>query len=144
MDLIDLLFGFQGRIGRGQFWVTILIFFFAALIVAAVHYALQSFYFTLAVAVIACGPAFICVIAAGIKRLHDRNRSSVWLLVFYPVPPIVLTAANLIESGVIQTVLSFVGFLSLIWTVIELGCLRGTVAGNRYGPDPVAPKPAQH
>ena len=144
MDVVNLLFSFQGRIGRGQFWLAILIFFIAALIVTVVDYALQSFYVSLAVAVIAYGPALMCVIAAGIKRLHDRNKRSWWLLVFYLVPLVALTAANLVEDGMIPTVLSTVGVLSLIWAFVELGCLRGSIGGNPYGPDPVAPKPAQH
>jgi uncharacterized membrane protein YhaH (DUF805 family) len=144
MDVVKLLFSFQGRIGRGQFWLAILIFFIAALIVTVVDYVWQSFYISLAVAVIAYGPALICLVAAGIKRLHDRNKRSWWLLVFYLVPLVTLIATNLIEDGMIQTVLSSVGVLSLIWAFIELSCLRGTIAGNPYGPDPVAPKPAQH
>ncbi len=29
-----------------------------------------------------------------------------------------------------------------IWMLVELGCLRGTIGGNQYGGDPLAPEPA--
>ena len=86
MDVVNLLFSFQGRIGRGQFWLAILIFFIAALIVTVVDIALQSYYVSLAVAVIAYGPALMCVIAAGIKRLHDRNKRQLVAVGVLPGP----------------------------------------------------------
>ena len=32
-----------------------------------------------------------------------------------------------------------VAFVIGIWGFIELGCLRGSIGQNRYGPDPLAP-----
>jgi uncharacterized membrane protein YhaH (DUF805 family) len=55
-------------------------------------------------------------IAAGIKRVHDRNRSGWFLL------------------------LAFVPILN-IWLMIELYFLPGTPGDNRFGPDPLAGQP---
>jgi uncharacterized membrane protein YhaH (DUF805 family) len=29
------------------------------------------------------------------------------------------------------------GFAVLVWAFVELGCLRGTLGPNRFGPDPL-------
>ncbi|MEY4510364.1 MAG: hypothetical protein RLZZ450_2486 [Pseudomonadota bacterium] len=49
--------------------------------------------------------------ALGVKRLHDRDRPSWWLL------------------------LSLVPILN-VWLLVEVGFLAGTPGANRYGPDP--------
>ncbi len=56
--------------------------------------------------------AYWLIIAAYVKRFHDRDKSAWWLLV------------------------GFVPVLGPIWLLIELGFLRGTIGANRYGPDP--------
>jgi uncharacterized membrane protein YhaH (DUF805 family) len=91
--------------------------------------------------------------AVGIKRLHDRDKSGWWLLLFYGGPyftsllgyifggsddlgrdvtPFLVVALQYISAGIV------------IWSLGELGVLRGTIGANRYGPDPVAPKLAKH
>lgn len=51
-------------------------------------------------------------IALMVKRLHDRNKGPVWILV-YNIP--------------------IVGW---IWCLVEIGFLDGTPGPNRYGPSP--------
>ena len=79
----------------------------------------------------------------GIKRLHDRNKSGWWVLLFYGAPTALSAVAALLESGAETSlaVLLFqlVNLVILVWALIELGCLRGTIGQNRYGPDPLAP-----
>ena len=36
-------------------------------------------------------------------------------------------------------VLHLVSFAITVWAFVELGCLRGTVGPNQYGPDPLEP-----
>jgi uncharacterized membrane protein YhaH (DUF805 family) len=48
------------------------------------------------------------------------------------------TIADRIEGGT-GIVLHVVGFAISVWAFVELGCLRGTVGPNQYGPDPLAP-----
>ena len=97
-----------------------------------------------AVALIVYLPSLFSFIAVGVKRLHDRNKASPWLLVFYLVPIAGLSAAGLFETGTLQSVISTISLIFLVWALVELGFRRGTIGGNPYGPDPVAPKPAQH
>jgi len=51
--------------------------------------------------------------AAGAKRLHDRDKSGWWQLLW------------------------FVPVIGWIWLIVVLGFLRGTVGANRFGPDTV-------
>ena len=83
-------------------------------------------------------------IAVGVKRLHDRNKSGWFLLLFYFVPFTLAALSVLIDafvedSIIIATVLALLAIAVGVWTFVEMGCLRGTVGINRYGPDPVAP-----
>jgi hypothetical protein len=83
--------------------------------------------------------AFLALIwinlALSIKRLHDRDKSAWWLLLFYGVPSI-LPALGL---GNVSTNV-FLGSVSAgisIWAFVEIGCLRGTAGPNSYGLDPL-------
>ncbi|MBM3529455.1 MAG: DUF805 domain-containing protein [Alphaproteobacteria bacterium] len=144
MDPIQLLFSFQGRIGRAQYWLAVLIYFIAAAIVFVIDYFVPSYTAMIVVALLLYVPCLISSIGVGIKRLHDRNKSSWWLLLFYLGPLLAFSAASLLDGGTVASALSIAGFVILIWSIVELGALRGSIEANPYGPDPVAPKPAQH
>ena len=73
-------------------------------------------------------------LALGAKRLHDRDKSAWWLVLFYVVPGILSSLANQMDFGF---VLHLVSFAITVWAFVELGCLRGTVGPNQYGPDPL-------
>jgi uncharacterized membrane protein YhaH (DUF805 family) len=51
------------------------------------------------------------------------------------VPSVLASAANRMEGG--GFLLHLAGFAITVWAFVELGCLRGTVGPNRYGPDPL-------
>src|ERR1700681_4952524 len=86
MDWRSLLFSFRGRINRAKYWLALLVFLVADIVLELVGWALGdgvtfqvlSFVVNLAV--------FIATIAVCIKRLHDRDRSGWWLLLFYARP----------------------------------------------------------
>jgi len=144
MNPIDLLFGFKGRINRAKYWLVVLTWCIVWAAVAVTMIMSGASTATAAVALIVLIPTVVSGLAIGLKRLHDRNKSGWSLVLFYLVPLVVVTWANLIDAGMFQSVLSLVGFLFLIWAFIELGCRRGSIGGSSYGPDPVAPKPAKH
>ena len=86
----------------------------------------------------------ITSVAIGIKRLHDRDKSGWYLLLFYVVPGILMTAAvgmyvTMEDATLVSTVLGLATVAIGVWAFVELGCLRGTVGPNHYGPDPIAP-----
>jgi uncharacterized membrane protein YhaH (DUF805 family) len=78
-------------------------------------------------------PLIVSGVFVGIKRLHDRDKSGWWLLLFYLVP------ALLNEMSNTSMLFSLASLAISIWAFVELGCLRGTAGPNKYGPDPLAP-----
>lgn len=143
MEIARLWFDFKGRFNRGKFWfITIAncIIFVAFILIAmaAKSDALMMLAFLIAL------PLFISSLAVSVKRLHDRDKSAWWLLLFYLLPIVfgvikdafaMLPGSASFTLAVVFAVLS--GALSL-WAVVELGCLRGTTGANRYGPNPLA------
>jgi uncharacterized membrane protein YhaH (DUF805 family) len=157
------LFGFRGRIDRFAYWRAVALQIFLAIFgVAALtelnvpptrRYALLLAIFIFVITI----PAFVL----GAKRLHDRDKSAWWLLLFYVVPDalfgigIRVSIANAIATHCLfvggwaayggrqcpgsrtATVCVVTALAIEIWTLIELGCLRGTVGMNRYGPEPL-------
>ncbi len=79
-----------------------------------------------------------------VKRLHDRNRPG-YFAVFWLAPGLLYNLADVAgfsssgpaKMNVLEIVLLFVTIAVGIWFFVELGCLRGTVGANRYGPDPL-------
>jgi uncharacterized membrane protein YhaH (DUF805 family) len=80
-------------------------------------------------------------IAVGLKRLHDRDKTGWWLVLFYAVPGILSAAAPPI--GTAGNLLLVLSFAIEIWALVEIGCLPGTAGPNQYGPDPLAGVAAQ-
>ncbi len=155
MDWTTLLFSFQGRINRAKYWLVGLLnvaawvvfgsialiwlggmetdnlFRFAggALLIWAVAIALS----------IAGTWAFL---ATGVKRLHDRDKSGWWILLFWFGPGLSGGSNTAMADSGANWVLSLIGLGIAIWGFVELGCLRGTRGPNRFGPDPLEPQGA--
>jgi uncharacterized membrane protein YhaH (DUF805 family) len=75
----------------------------------------------------------------GIKRLHDRDKSGWWLLLFYLVPYLLLGPIGWITGPerMLGVALAVASAAVTIWMIVEIGCRRGTVGPNQYGPDPL-------
>lgn len=171
---MSYLFSFHGRINRAKLWLFILI----ALGVDIVYIILFSTLIGLSAltsmshnagGLAAAGGTFLiflilgCVLyialfVAGLalttKRLHDRDKSAIWLLVFIVAPLVInvyVFATMIASAGLdpqqmtaaasanpILLVGRLVAGVLSIWGFVELYCLRGTVGDNRYGPDPLA------
>ena len=146
MDWGHLFFKFSGRINRAKFWIAALVYGVISIILAVLSY----------VDAIRAGPfrpsaasstswSFISGFAVGVKRLHDRDKSGWYLLLFYLVPA-VLIGSRLRASLTMEDSTMIAGILwpgrhspSCVWAFVELGCLRGTIGANRFGPDPLMP-----
>ena len=143
MSMTQLLFSFQGRLNRKPYWMTaiatmviIIVLLLLALILIREH-RFEFAGLTLTLLVILYIPLIWIGLAIGAKRLHDRDKSAWWLLVFYALPTILSTAADRTED-VQFIILHLISFGITVWAFVELGCLRGTVGSNRYGPDPLS------
>lgn len=147
------LFGFEGRINRAKYWLVVLIgfVFFAVMVALAAPYVLIEHPSTanpatgvsplLLVTIVAELVVVVAYLVAGfaiaIKRLHDRNRSGWWSIVFLVLPPFLnaIGKASGTEGG--GAVFALIGLGLSIWGFVELGCLKGTDGPNDYGPDPL-------
>lgn len=124
MSNLQILFGFNGRIRRLQWWMGSLIVIGVVLAVVVVVSTLIGVVYgdyrgappamtmVFGTLLIACYIAMIWIqLALGVKRLHDRDMSGWW------------------------TLISFVPFGGFILLVI-LGFLDGTQGPNRFGSSP--------
>jgi len=142
MNLMGLLFSFEGRINRGKFWLAVLAYVIISIVLA----------FLLIIPVLGwllAGIGYLGMIVSGIfvaiKRLHDRNKPGWWVAIFYVIPMILSGASAYMtyEAGEQTSMAMLISLISLaisLWALVELGCLRGTVGPNQYGPDPIAPQ----
>ena len=190
MSLGHYLFSFGGRINRAKQWGIVLI----GLVGAALQFALVratvgtgtlidvvSRKITLDAFLASTntrmflaiwGVLFIVLLyirlAVDTKRLHDRNKSAWWLLVFV-VAPLALNIPSLLQASAslshvadviraaqqglprpphipsvtpnpIATLMGGAAGILSLWAFVKLYCLRGTTGGNRFGSDPLAPK----
>jgi uncharacterized membrane protein YhaH (DUF805 family) len=143
MNPFVLLFGFSGRINRAKFWLATLIsiVYFFVFFGSTIAYSasLNTVFDPFMVGYV---PLVVSAAAVGIKRLHDRDKSAWWLALFYLVPlAINLFSVHVLgDDGTLDSILMVVSFAINIWAIVELGCLRGTIGGNQYGGDPLAPQ----
>jgi uncharacterized membrane protein YhaH (DUF805 family) len=141
MDPSQLFFGFSGRINRAKYWVAGVINIVSWLIIVVVVWGATSpsspyflFLFTFFIVAI---PWLISLTAIAVKRLHDRDKSGWWLLVFYVLPG-ALDKIPEAAGTVLQFIFGLASFAISIWAFVELGCLGGTAGPNKYGSDPLA------
>jgi len=83
---------------------------------------------------------WVSYLAIGVKRLHDRDRSGWWIVVFYIVPWVLGSVANVANkqgNDTVELVAGLIGLVCVIWGLVELGFLRRTRGPNRFGPDPL-------
>ena len=152
-----LLFTFTGRINRAKYWLALVIYLAITVVLIAIGLIMfgnsllaigdeetdelvvgllsRGIGFTLIVLVVYI-PMVISGFMVGIKRLHDRDKSGWWLLVFYVLPGVLSTIGDSLATG--GLIFAVASFAVSIWALVELGLLRGTGGPNRYGPDPLA------
>jgi uncharacterized membrane protein YhaH (DUF805 family) len=154
MDWTTLLFSFNGRINRGKYWLAVFIYlvvwtvFIAGSLIWLGGMNIDNFLRLAGAGLLIWLIGFILLVvgtwsglAVGIKRLHDRDKSGWWILLFWLGPSILggwQTATPDFGGGFI---LSLASLAILIWAFVELGCLPGTPGPNQYGPDPLSNPP---
>lgn len=154
MDAWTFFFGFRGRINRAKYWLALLIFCIVDVVLSLVGLAVGKDLPFQVVGSVVNFAIFVSTLAVGVKRLHDRDRSAWWLLVFYIGPFLVAlsgrlllwaTAGSLGDARMVSLFmlrLCLMGGIALaIWGSVEIGFRRGTTGYNRFGADPLAKKP---
>lgn len=185
MGLGHYLFSFSGRVNRAKQWALLLVGLAIGIVVSVVFaftIGFQTFvalgqHTTTMPAVMAMAQTKLFFAIAGLlyllgfyislavttKRLHDRNKSAWWLLIFILLPIALQIPSWLFLPTALQnmaaaihamqahtappppvsrpplvTLSSGIGTLISLWAFIELYFFRGTDGDNRYGPDPLA------
>lgn len=149
MQAIRFLFSFGGRISRVDFWilvVTIVSIVTAAFVVDRIFMvgvltdALSIIVFAIIV------PVFLSAMA---RRLHDRNKSAWYILLFVGVPTVLQqflgggdTFQIIFISGGTTSFLDFICLAISTWMIVELGFLPGSQGDNTYGPSPLVSETA--
>jgi uncharacterized membrane protein YhaH (DUF805 family) len=83
-------------------------------------------------------------VATTIKRLHDRDRSGWWSVVFLIAPALLSHIVDRIDdesylATALTLSLAYAAFGLKVWGIVELLFFSGTSGPNRFGPDPLAP-----
>jgi uncharacterized membrane protein YhaH (DUF805 family) len=146
------LLSFRGRAVRLRYWVTTLVALL--MIVLAFMLAIGASRFApvgpvnigiFVVLMVLAFAVFVLMIwlfvAVMVRRLHDRNWSGWWAIPILAgsLVPDLLERVGDVSLGV-QLPLLLLSAIVGIWSLIELGFLRGTAGENRFGPDPLASK----
>jgi uncharacterized membrane protein YhaH (DUF805 family) len=139
----EFMFGASGRINRAEYWVSFIRYSLAGLLVAVILFITAGIAAPLLIvaAVLTLVPWLLWGIAITTERLHDRDRSAWWLIVFYLVPGLLNQLAKTTwfagtAGTVLHYILALAAFALTIWGFVEIGCLRGTAGSNTYGSDP--------
>jgi uncharacterized membrane protein YhaH (DUF805 family) len=134
------LLSFKGRIGRPLYLViTIPLAFIFLLCIVWGLFAVSSSdpNGTIDILRISAIGWIVCVwpyFAAGVKRCHDRGKSGLWYLAWT-----IGCLACWIGGVVLQSwYVAHAGNLIALWTLFEMGALKGEAGPNRYGPPPEA------
>ncbi len=112
----QILFSFQGRIPRRQYWAVYGISMLVSLVYGGIAGLLANALHSPSMVIALLVPLYVVLIWSGLsvvtKRCHDRDRSG-WFFLVVLIP-----------------------IVGPIWLFVEIACLRGTEGPNRFGGDP--------
>src|SRR5450756_1753 len=139
--LFESLFGASGRINRAKYWRATLLFAGTGLMVAVILFTAAGIAAPLVILAVILAVVLVLIpwllwgISITTERLHDRNKSAWWLVVFYLAPAMLGQLAKAAWSAgatavTLHYVLTLAAFALTIWGFVEIGCLRGTNGSN--------------
>ncbi|WP_114767538.1 DUF805 domain-containing protein [Vibrio rhodolitus] len=141
MSMKELLFSFQGRIGRKVYWTWNIFYYFT---IVGFGIGMNALFPSLAHLIL---PVFLILVlipdlAITAKRWHDRGKSSWWLLLNIPliIGRMTMPAADAgvpVETSTLQMVTSLAALVCGVWILVECGFLKGQPGENKYGSEPV-------
>jgi uncharacterized membrane protein YhaH (DUF805 family) len=145
MDFVNIFITFGGRINRAKYWIALLVYIVIELLFGALAYLGDGNAVVHGITTVIGIAVTISSIGVTIKRLHDRNKSGWYVLLFLVAPMVLLVADFAIGtmsagSDFFATALWLIAIVIVIWGFVELGCLRGTIGHNKYGSDPLTPE----
>lgn len=158
MGILRLLFSFNGRVNRAQYWLggigaslAIMVFVVLLTVIGGPSPAMpqeqQLAHFAGAFALLFV-PAFLLISWIGCalawKRFHDRGKSGTWVFLPMPFSFMMMTGVfGAIANGAdpVQVAMSAQPWSSIlmliqIWFFVELGCLPSKPGPNKFGDPP--------
>ncbi|WP_070969775.1 DUF805 domain-containing protein [Vibrio sonorensis] len=140
MSIKELLFSFEGRIGRKTFWMWNVVYY---MFIAGFIVGISTLFPNMAHLLL---PIFLLIIlvpdlAITAKRWHDRDKSSWWLLLNIPLLVGRMAApigdpSLATEAGVIDMLSSIAALACGAYILFECGLMKGTSGPNKYGQPP--------
>jgi uncharacterized membrane protein YhaH (DUF805 family) len=92
---------------------------------------------SIALQAIVIPPVLWMFLATSVKRLHDRDRSGWWLLVFFVLPDLCGQLAEQLPDSYWTLFITWPIPACYLWGAVELYFLPGTRSTNRFGPNPL-------
>lgn len=163
MDIQQLYTDPKGRIPRKTWWLgtlgLVVIAFLIQLVVGMIGTALglhKGLFGQGVITLAVIAAIYVPYHALTIKRLHDRGRPEILFYVFIApsIAVAILSMAGLTGSmqeaeifgqkaaipkyNLLGKSLNLISFGIGLWSLIELGFLRGQAGANAHGPDPLA------
>jgi uncharacterized membrane protein YhaH (DUF805 family) len=142
LDIRRLFLDWTGRIPRSQWWIGVGLLIAAVIVLAILTGILAAIIGFGAFVVYAVGALAISYFSVPLaaKRFQDRGRPGnlAWIGFGLSILSIVVELINFGRGpSLLSTIVGLAAFGVGIWYLIDLGCLRGTVGPNQYGPDPL-------
>ncbi|MFD2181618.1 DUF805 domain-containing protein [Rhodoplanes azumiensis] len=143
MSWHDVLFGFDGRIGRKTFWIALVAVMAVELGCHAIAAAIEGERLTSIVSLAFSYPEF----AIMAKRGHDRGMPTVIPGAFFAISVVidflfVIGAAGTSEEpSALLLVLTVPWLIFALALIVDLGFRPGTPGPNRWGPAPASGRP---
>lgn len=154
MNYKYLFTSMEGRIGRRDYWLGLLLLIIASIVLIGVLGLTLGFFLPVAlISLIGSLIVFYPALALSMKRLHDRDKAAKpWAYIYFG-PGILMQVMRMTglgfdnivmgddvvtmpSSGLVSLLSIAVGLISL-WAMIDMGFLKGTDGENRFGPDPL-------
>jgi uncharacterized membrane protein YhaH (DUF805 family) len=142
------LFRWRSRASRQDYWLALALSVACLVLLVPVALVASAAGFTSTVVLLSLVlvvPASLLLGLTAFRRLRDRNRSTIWALLFLIAPSELIRMAPHADAFrgaiAVRALLFLAGAAIAVWSFVELGFLRGTVGPNRYGKDPLGEPP---
>ena len=140
MSIKELLFSFQGRIGRKVYWIWNLTYY---VLIMGFGLGINQLFPAYAHLILPVFLVFVLIpdLAITAKRWHDRGKSNWWLLMNVPLVIGRMTIpandpSQMAHSTTLQMLSSFAALVCGVWILVECGFFKGQEGDNQYGPEP--------
>jgi uncharacterized membrane protein YhaH (DUF805 family) len=138
-----LLLSSSGRIDRASWWIASCALIVVGAIVLKLIDIVAATFSAVSIGIVLMMLFVLllyCLLAVGVKRLHDRNKRGWWVFLFLLVPIVLAFTIGELAPDLgpeLAWTGAAIALILGVWALIELGIRSGTAGPNRYGPAPV-------